>query len=198
MVQELTKNCFSKKQYEGKDDNVKIVKLSSLEYKGFKLDYSYRTKAFYEVKIKRKTGIEISVKRRKTFQKIEKVFSSTLFDHYVMNSDVFAIFSKKEIIAVIEGSLVSHTNRYRIWNLLVSKKFRGEGYGYQLFKHIETVAKKSGARALVLEVQSCNDQAIKFYLKQGLHFVGLDTMFYTNEDIERKEVRLEMGRRLTV
>ncbi len=180
------------------DVNMKIIELSKLEYKGYELNYKYRTKAYYAVSLKKKKGIEISIKRKKLFQKQDKKFSAKLFEDYIENSVVFAMFRKKEIIAVVECALETWTNRYRIWNLLVEKKYRGEGCGQALFKHVESIAKKQGARALVLEVQSCNDLAIEFYFKQGLHFIGLDTMHYTNEDIERREVRLEMGRRLTI
>jgi len=54
-------------------------------------------------------------------------------------------------------------------------------------------AKNLSCRAVMLEVQSCNYPAIQFYLKQGFKFTGLDTLAYSNEDIEKKEVRLEMG-----
>jgi ribosomal protein S18 acetylase RimI-like enzyme len=61
---------------------------------------------------------------------------------------------------------------------------------------MESIAKTLNARAMVLEVQSCNDPAINFYEKHGLHFVGLNTIAYTNEDVQNKEVRLEYGKRL--
>ncbi|HBG33634.1 MAG TPA: hypothetical protein DDW82_08055 [Acholeplasmataceae bacterium] len=87
-------------------------------------------------------------------------------------------------------------NRFRIWNFLVDKKYRNEGIGKELFDFMVEHAMKEKARAIILEVQSCNDNAIRFYMKRGLHFVGLNTMEYSNEDIENKEVRLEMGKRL--
>lgn len=49
---------------------------------------------------------------------------------------------------------------------------------------------------LVLETQSCNVSAIAFYLKHGFELMGLDTAAYSNEDVERGEVRLEFGRRV--
>ena len=53
--------------------------------------------------------------------------------------------------------------------------------------------RREGRRALVLETQSCNTDAIAFYLHEGLSLIGLDTCCYSNEDIPRGEVRLELG-----
>ena len=80
--------------------------------------------------------------------------------------------------------------------MFVSKRHRKEGIASILLEHILQLAKQKQARALILEVQSCNNPAIKFYEKHGLHFVGLNTLAYSNEDIQKNEVRLEYGMRL--
>ena len=54
-------------------------------------------------------------------------------------------------------------------------------------------AKAAGCRGMVLETQSCNVAAIACYQKHGFRFIGLDTTCYTNDDIGKREVRLEMG-----
>jgi len=54
-------------------------------------------------------------------------------------------------------------------------------------------AKQEGRRAVVLETQSCNEGAIDFYLNYGFTLIGFDTCAYRNDDIQRKEVRIEMG-----
>lgn len=174
---------------------MKIVALDINEYKDFEIDCHYMTRFFYDVIIKKKKHIEITIKRKK-MRKQEKGFTSYLYAPHIEKPNVFGIFDKKKLIAVIEGSLETWNNRYRIWNFWVDKKYRREGFGTYLFKHMIDYAVKCGARAVILEVQSCNDIAISFYLSQGFHFVGLNTMEYSNEDIQNKEVRLEMGRRL--
>ena len=50
-----------------------------------------------------------------------------------------------------------------------------------------------GRRAVILETQSCNVSAVGFYLHEGFTLIGLDTCCYSNRDIERREVRLELG-----
>lgn len=173
-----------------------IVELSQQEYKDYKLEYEYITKFFYHVSIKKKKEIKIIIKKKRFSRKQEKKFTDFLFQSYVETPQVFGIFDKKKLIGVIEGSIESWNNRYRIWNFLIEKKYRRDGYGKLLFQHIVSVAKEAGARSLVLECQSCNEPAISFYLDRGMHFIGLDTMSYSNNDIENREVRLEMGMRL--
>jgi ribosomal protein S18 acetylase RimI-like enzyme len=60
-------------------------------------------------------------------------------------------------------------------------------------KHAIEIARQKGARMLVLETQSCNASAIKFYVKQGFDLIGFDMAAYSNEDVKRREVRLELG-----
>ncbi|MCL2704547.1 MAG: hypothetical protein FWE91_13255 [Defluviitaleaceae bacterium] len=43
------------------------------------------------------------------------------------------------------------------------------------------------------ETQSCNEAAVAFYLNCGFKIIGFDACAYRNDDLERKEVRLEMG-----
>ena len=57
-------------------------------------------------------------------------------------------------------------------------------------------AKGSGARMVVLETQTCNENAIAFYRKNGFDIIGFDLFAYSNSDPERHEIRIEMGKRI--
>lgn len=59
---------------------------------------------------------------------------------------------------------------------------------------ISDAAKASGARMIVLETQSCNENAIAFYRKNGFEIIGFDLYSYSNTDPERHEIRIEMGK----
>lgn len=48
-------------------------------------------------------------------------------------------------------------------------------------------------RAVILETQSCNTNAIGFYLHEGVELIGFDTCCCTNNDIIRREVRINLG-----
>ena len=54
-------------------------------------------------------------------------------------------------------------------------------------------ARREWRRAVILETQSCNANAIGFYLHEGFTLIGFDACCYANNDIERGEVRIEMG-----
>lgn len=57
-------------------------------------------------------------------------------------------------------------------------------------------AKESGARMVVLETQTCNENAIAFYRKMGFELIGFDLYAYSNSDPKRHEIRIEMGKKL--
>ena len=48
----------------------------------------------------------------------------------------------------------------------------------------------------VLETQTCNENAIAFYKRNGFSIIGFDLYSYSNDDPERHEVRIEMGKKL--
>ena len=82
----------------------------------------------------------------------------------------------------------------RVTNLFVEEPFRGQGVGSALMAHAFSVAKNAGARMMVLETQSCNLPAIRFYQSQGYAIGGFDLFHYSNEDSQNHEVRIEMMR----
>ena len=84
-------------------------------------------------------------------------------------------------------------NRLRIANIWVAEEHRFQGIGKALIAKAIEIGKSGGQRALVLETQSCNDPAIRFYLSCGFNLIGLDSTHYQNDDIQRSEVRLEFG-----
>ena len=49
---------------------------------------------------------------------------------------------------------------------------------------ISDAAKASGARMSVLETQSCNENAIAFYRKNGFEIIGFDLYSCSNTDPE--------------
>ena len=77
--------------------------------------------------------------------------------------------------------------------LKAKSEYRYSQVGTKLMKHILLLARKSNARMTVLETQNCNIPAIKFYTKMGFRIIGFDTCAYSNSDIEKHEIRIEMG-----
>lgn len=67
------------------------------------------------------------------------------------------------------------------------------GIGTRLIDLAKTRATELGIRAIMLETQTSNYPAIQFYLKNGFKLVGFNSISYSNEDVKKNEVRLEMG-----
>lgn len=98
-----------------------------------------------------------------------------------------------QLVAAIETEPESWSNRLRVNELWIADEYHHRGIGRALMNIAKEEARQERRRAIILETQSCNVNAIGFYLHQGFTLIGLDTCSYTNRDCERKEVRIELG-----
>ena len=80
-----------------------------------------------------------------------------------------------------------------VTELWVADELHRQGIGTALMNKAKEIAKEQGRRAIILETQSCNVRAIAFYRSQGFQLIGFDTCCYTNRDIERHEIRFNLG-----
>lgn len=80
-----------------------------------------------------------------------------------------------------------------IWNIMLDVDARGAGIGREMINHTIGWARRRNLRALLLETQSNNVPACRFYLRMGFQLVGINTLFYTNQDLEKGEVALFWG-----
>ena len=81
----------------------------------------------------------------------------------------------------------------RITELWVSEEHQEQGIGHALIEMAKEQARRERRRAVILETQSCNVNAIDFYQHEGFTLIGFDACCYGNNDLQRKEVRLEFG-----
>jgi GNAT superfamily N-acetyltransferase len=162
------------------------------------LKYRYKTSHYYDLRILRKSE---SWKVELTLKPLEKVFEkcseSKLFEEHVEEPRAFAAELDGEQIGWIEVWYERWNNRMRVWEFLVREGFRRKGIGTLLMNYAVKLAKEKWARMLVLETQSCDVPAIDFYLKFGFELIGFDAAAYSNEDVAKKEVRLEFGLKIT-
>jgi ribosomal protein S18 acetylase RimI-like enzyme len=177
--------------------NVKIIELSKDQTSSLGLHYKYVTSEYYDLVFKHeKDSWRIELIRKSLDESIEKNSDSSLFQSFVEEPRVFAVEMNNEQIGWLELGYEKWNNRMRVWEILVKEGFRRQGIGTVLMNKAVDIAKEKGARMLVLETQSCNVNAISFYLKLGFELVGLDAAAYSNEDLQKREVRLEMGKKL--
>jgi|LSQX01.1.fsa_nt_gb ribosomal protein S18 acetylase RimI-like enzyme len=171
-----------------------IQALSKEEWQGYELVFRYESTHFYDAEIKQDSnGFYISFVRRPFLTAMTKEFTGELFADHWDNIQAFGIFHGSNLIACLEISHEEWSNRLRVTTIWVAEKFRRKGFGKNLLTLAKSKALELGCRALMLETQSCNDKAIAFYLSQGLTLFGFDRSCYSNSDIEKHEVRLELG-----
>lgn len=166
-----------------------IKELNKTNYKGKKYVFKYKSNSYYDVELSN-NNFSINLVKRNFNETIDKQFTSTLFEDFLESPSLYGIV-EDELVAFIEISRESWNKRIRVSNILVQESVRGKGYGTLLMNHVKELLKKENFRAIVLETQSCNYPAIQFYLKNGFKLTGCDLTAYNNNDIERKEVRLE-------
>lgn len=173
---------------------IRIVPLDE-SYRGKELEFRYQSGYYYDVSAQEgPEGFSFSLERRAFDQPVDKRFTDTLFSDWLEDPQLYGA----EVDGVVRGFLeLDHekwNNRMRVTNLLVEEGFRCQGIGELLMAKAVECAEAAGARALVLETQSCNDRAIRFYRKNGFKLVGFDLTAYSQTDVQKKEVRLEMAR----
>lgn len=172
-----------------------ISLLPRARYEGYELRFSYTSELYYDVRIHDTfKGFSVDFVRMPFPVPKEKEYVDRLYEQHWDEPEAFGIFEEDgTLVAVLEVSPDLWNNRLRVTNLWVSDDRRRQGLGRKLVNHAKELAGIQRRRALVLETQTCNANAIDFYLSQGFTISGFDAFAYSNEDIERKEVRLELS-----
>ena len=173
---------------------MEIWQLDPAVYAGRKFTARYRTKGYYDI-----CAAEDGFRLRYVplGAPMEKSFDDEFFGEWLEDPIAFGAFEGDKLIGYVEGSIEGWNNRFRLSNICVLDfSERSRGVGTALMKTIEQAAENTGARMLILETQSCNENAIAFYKKNGFEIVGFDLYAYSNDDPERHEVRIEMGKKL--
>ena len=176
-----------------------IIYLPKDKWKGTIIPIKYTTDKYYDVLInKTDKGFAIDIELKEFTEPVthspeEYDFPDKLYQDYWENANAWGVLVDNELVAAIETDQELWSNRLRITELWVDEKYQGQGIGHALVEVAKEQARRERRRALILETQSCNVNAINFYLHEGFILIGMDTCCYSNEDIQRKEVRLEFG-----
>ncbi|MFH0992718.1 MAG: GNAT family N-acetyltransferase [bacterium] len=174
-----------------------IVSLEKEAYRGHVTRCEYVTTGHYRVAASAAgDGFVFQLMPEAFAAPVKKAFDMHLYPDYFENAEAYGVFVKDILIAVIEINHETWNNRLRITDIWVLDAWRGHGLGKELMNLAKQRARMLGCRMIVLETQSCNLLAIGFYQKQGFAFIGIDTACYSNDDIAKEEVRIEMGYQL--
>ncbi len=77
-----------------------------------------------------------------------------------------------------------------VWNIAIDRACRGQGLGSRLMKWVIEWGRREGLRAIILETQTNNWFACRFYRRFGFELTGIDDHYYTNHDGANKEVAI--------
>ncbi len=179
--------------------NYEIVHLPKEQWKDYVIPMGYTTTEYYEVsKEQSQSGFIITVEKRPFDEAIthtpeEYDFPDKLYMEHWEDAYAWGIIHEGELIAAVETNPEKWSNRLRITELWVADAYQKQGIGHELIELVKEQARQERRRAVILETQSCNVNAVDFYLHEGFTLIGMDTCCYQNNDLQRKEVRLELG-----
>lgn len=174
-----------------------IVELAKNDAYLRELKSKYCTSGYYDLSVCHSfESWTINLALKPLEKKLEKNYQGKLFENHVEEPRVFAAMLGGRQIGWIELGYEKWNNRMRVWEFLVEEELRRKHIGIALMNHAVKISKEKGARMLVLETQTCNVPAINFYLKFGFELIGFDSAAYSNEDVEKREIRLELGLKL--
>ena len=176
-----------------------IVHLPKDNWKGTILGISYTTDKYYDVKVDRTDkGFTIEIEKKNFAEPVthtpeEYDFPDKLYEDHRENAYAWGVLVNDELVAAIETDVELWSNRLRITELWIAEKYQKQGIGHALIEVAKEQARRERRRAIILETQSCNVNAVDFYQHEGFTLIGMDTCCYKNNDLQRKEVRLEFG-----
>jgi ribosomal protein S18 acetylase RimI-like enzyme len=116
-----------------------------------------------------------------------------LFQPHWEQAEAWGIVEDERLIAAVETAVEEWSNRLRVTELWIDDAYRSQGIGTALMDIAVKRAREEKRRAIMLETQSRNENAIAFYLAYGFSLIGFNACEYQNDDLARKEVRMEMG-----
>lgn len=176
-----------------------IIHLPKEKWKGTIIPIKYTTDKYYDVSVnKTDKGFAVEIEKKDftepmTHTPEEYNFPDKLYEDHQENAFAWGVLDSGELAAAIETDQELWSNRLRITELWVSERYQKQGVGHALIEIAKEQARRERRRAVILETQSCNVNAIDFYLHEGFSLIGMDTCCYRNNDMQRKEVRLEFG-----
>lgn len=168
-------------------------------WKGAPIPLEYTTESYYDIAVKRTpTGYDIPIVKRcfdapVTHAQAEYDYPDGLYQDWWEGAEAYGIVEDGALLAAIELCPETWSKRMMVTELWIAPELRRQGWGRRLIDLAKRKTVEADCRALILETQSCNVNAVEFYLHMGFELIGFDTCCYTNRDVERREVRFNMG-----
>lgn len=197
--------CMAACPFGGFKMTHEIISLPREVWAGTVIPMRYTTEDYFDVRIKKKKqgeGYDVELCKCKFETPVshypeEYDFPDKLYQEHWEKAYAWGIVEEREdgsgLLACIETCPEEWSNRLIITELWVHESLRRQGIGRRLMAIAKKQAVLEHRRAIILETQSCNTGAISFYEQEGFELIGFDSCCYSNRDLERKEVRINMG-----
>ena len=104
--------------------------------------------------------------------------------------------SDEVLLGIALAEVQTWSNRLWVWEFYIDPAYRGQGIGTQLMGELILRNRQRGLRAILLETQTTNVPAIRFYRKMGFTLDGIHLSQYSNNDYPDDEICLYMMRNL--
>ena len=138
-----------------------IKRLNKDDYAGKEFKVCYQTNGYYDI-VPDKLGFKIQYVPFETC--VSRSFTDEFFGEWLDDPIAYGAFENEKLIGFVEGAIEQWNNRFRISNICIFEQTtRNSGIGTELMQTILAEAIKTNARMVVLETQSCNENAISFY-----------------------------------
>ena len=174
--------------------DIEVRRLNRCDLAERNVIFQYESPGHYRVDIHETAdGWDISLRKEDFPQTFVKKETEAVISPYKGDSEIYGAFSDGREVGFIQLEFQQYNKSLRIWDIDVASNCRRKGVGKALMDLCKSRASDLGARRIVLETQTSNLKAIAFYRTMGFRLVGLDASHYTNEDVEKGEVRLEMA-----
>jgi predicted N-acetyltransferase YhbS len=176
----------------------KVIHLPKEQWKGYILPIGYTTDEYYNVELDKTTdGYKVEITKEAfdtpvTHYPEEYDFPDKLYADHWEDAYAWGVIEGNRLVAAIETNPEKWSNRLWITELWVDEDYRHKGIAHKLMALAKEQLRRDRYRALLLETQSCNVNAIGFYMHEGFTLAGFDSCCYSNNDLQRREVRLNL------
>ena len=151
-----------------------IIPLPKADWQGAILPIGYTTWEYYDVAMLREhDGFSSSIQKRQLESPIthtpqEHDFPDRLFAEHWPQAQAWGIVEAGQLKAAIEICPEDWSNRLRVTELWVDPSLQKQGIGHALMQIAKQQALLQKRRAIILETQSCNANAIGFICTKAL------------------------------
>jgi len=161
---------------------------------GKKIIYQYSSNNYFDVSFKeRENGWAIDFMLKHLDTPFHKYLEGEIFEDHIEDIECYIVEFNGEEAGIVSFNHEKWHHVLRINDIHIDQAYQQQGIGSKFMALVKKRAAEIGVRAIVLETQTSNYPAIQFYRKHGFHLIGCDLISYSNKDIEKREVRIEMG-----